>query len=331
MNLVAHSARGVWFLRAVDASADVHDANYIYSLVHSCIDEIGPEKVLQVVTDNASNNMAAAKLLKQKYPQIFWTPCAAHTIDLMLEDIGKKPAIQNTIKKAKSITCYIYAHTRVLSMMRSFTGDRDLVRAGTTRFATFYLNLKSLYDKRKELKEMFGSTKWSDSRFAKQKAGKVIAKLVMGNDFWSSILRLINYFEPLAFVLRRVDGDVPAMGYLYGDLENAKKEIAVRFDGNAKKYGFIWDIIDERWNDKLKTPLHKAGYYLNPFFYYENKAELEEEVFVATVVQCAGRVYHDNDKLQDMIVAQLNMYTNGTDSFGSAMAIRQRKSTYHPR
>ncbi|KAM3212074.1 hypothetical protein ACQJBY_065264 [Aegilops geniculata] len=28
-----------------------------------------------------------------------------------------------------------------------------------------------------------------------------------------------------------------------------------------------------------------------------------------------------------MIVSQLNMYTNGTDSFGSAMAIRQRKST----
>ena len=87
------------------------------------------------------------------------------------------------------------------------------------------------------------------------------------------------------------------MGYLYGDLENAKKEIGVRFDGNAKKYGFIWDIIDERWNDKLKTPLHKAGYYLNPFFYYENKAELEEEVFVAAVVQSAGRGYHDNDKL----------------------------------
>uniref|UniRef100_A0A8R7QWP8 Uncharacterized protein n=1 Tax=Triticum urartu TaxID=4572 RepID=A0A8R7QWP8_TRIUA len=89
----------------------------------------------------------------------------------------------------------------------------------------------------------------------------------------------------------------------------------------------IWDIIDERWNDKLKTPLHKAGYYLNPLFYYENKAELEEEVFVAAVVQCVGRVYHDNDKLQDMIVAQLNMYTNGTDSFGSAMAIRQRKNS----
>ena len=114
MNLLAHSARGVWFLRAIDASADVHDANYIYSLVQSCIDEIGPEKVIQVVTDNASNNMAASKLLKKKYPQIFWTPCAAHTIDLMLEDIGKKPAIHNIITKARSITCYIYAHTSVV-------------------------------------------------------------------------------------------------------------------------------------------------------------------------------------------------------------------------
>jgi hypothetical protein len=48
-------------------------------------EEVGPENVVQVVTDNASNNMGASKLLKDKRPTIFWTSCATHTINLMLE------------------------------------------------------------------------------------------------------------------------------------------------------------------------------------------------------------------------------------------------------
>jgi hypothetical protein len=55
------------------------------------------------------------------------------------------------------------------------------------------------------------------------------------------MLEVINYFEPLAYVLRRVDGDVPAMGYIYGDLLKAKQDIATRLNGNQKK---IWSYLE---------------------------------------------------------------------------------------
>ena len=45
--------------------------------------------VVQVITDNASNYVLAGKKLESKYNTIFWTSCAAHCIDLVLEDIGK--------------------------------------------------------------------------------------------------------------------------------------------------------------------------------------------------------------------------------------------------
>ena len=50
---------------------------------------VGADNVVQVVTDNASNNMGAKGMLKIKRPKIFWTSCATHTINLMVEAIGK--------------------------------------------------------------------------------------------------------------------------------------------------------------------------------------------------------------------------------------------------
>ncbi|XP_052171638.1 uncharacterized protein LOC127787616 [Diospyros lotus] len=72
--------------------------------------KVGPQNVVQVVTDNAANNMGAAKLLKVKRPNIFWTSCATHTINLMLESIGKLPRYKKVIDQAKSLTIFIYAH-----------------------------------------------------------------------------------------------------------------------------------------------------------------------------------------------------------------------------
>lgn len=79
---------------------------------------------------------------------------AAHTIDLMLEDIGKSPLVDQTIVKGRAVTVFLYAHTRVLALMRKFLG-KDLVWSCITRFATAYLNLKSLQDNKKELQKLF--------------------------------------------------------------------------------------------------------------------------------------------------------------------------------
>jgi hypothetical protein len=282
-------------------------------------------EVVQVVTDNASNNMSASKMLQVKHPHIFWTSCAAHYIDLMLEDIGKITMVHNIIRDGKSITNLLYAQVRLLAIMRQFTKG-DLVRAGTTRFATSYLNLKSLYDKRNELKQLFASQDWAKSSWAKKIKGQNAHNLVMNNKFWSQMLEVINYFEPLAYVLRRVDGDVPAMGYIYGDLIKAKKDVAACLNGNEKKYSHIWKIIDARWDSKLKTTLHKAGYFLNPCFFYENKREIKEDFLMQAVVECATCMYRDDITVQDICVAQLSLYTEAMDSFGTTMAIRQRNS-----
>jgi hypothetical protein len=71
MNLCVNSKLGTVFIGAKDCSDNAHTSDYIFEYVDSCIEEVGPEKVVQVVTDNASNNMGAAKLLQEKRPKIF--------------------------------------------------------------------------------------------------------------------------------------------------------------------------------------------------------------------------------------------------------------------
>ncbi|PNY01830.1 ribosomal RNA large subunit methyltransferase N-like protein [Trifolium pratense] len=53
------------------------------------VDEIGEVNVVQVVMGNATNYKAAGGLLMQKWKDLYWTPFAAHCIDLMIEDFEK--------------------------------------------------------------------------------------------------------------------------------------------------------------------------------------------------------------------------------------------------
>jgi len=224
MNLVVHSAHGVCFLDSVDCSAVKKNGKYIFDLVDKCIQELGEENVVKVVTDNASVNTAAASLLAAKRPSIFWNGCAAHCLDLMLEDLGKLKPVEETISSEKQVTTFLYAHTRVLDLMREYLG-KDLVRSGVTRFATAYLNLKSLQDNKKDIARLFRSDQLNELGYLKKAKGKKADKIVKSEGFWKNVDMAVNFFEPLANVLRRMDSDVPAMGFFHGYMLEAKKEI----------------------------------------------------------------------------------------------------------
>ena len=77
------------------------------------------------------------ELLEDKRPNLFWTPCATHCIDLMLEDIGKIPRVKKAIKNGITIVGFIYNHSASLNLMRKFTNKGELVRFGITRLPPF--------------------------------------------------------------------------------------------------------------------------------------------------------------------------------------------------
>ena len=150
INFMIYSKGSTIFLKSVDASDKIKDNKYIYGLLKDVIKEVGEANVVQIVTDNRSTFVNAGKLLMKKY-NLYWTSCAAHCIDLMFEDIGKRATVLELITNARKITNFIYNHDWLFAKMRKVYGG-DIVRLGTTRFATNYIALESLLKKRVDLK-----------------------------------------------------------------------------------------------------------------------------------------------------------------------------------
>lgn len=64
----------------------------------------------------------------QKRKQLYWTPCATHCIDLVLEDLEKKITLyKETTASGKRNTSFIYARTDLISLLRKFTKESGLI------------------------------------------------------------------------------------------------------------------------------------------------------------------------------------------------------------
>nr|XP_009763341.1 PREDICTED: uncharacterized protein LOC104215278 [Nicotiana sylvestris] len=87
INVLVNSPRGSVFLESYDASDSSTNSNKMFNLSEKTILKVGPENVVQVVTDNTSENKKVGNMLKGVFPNICWTPCAAHCINLMFGEI----------------------------------------------------------------------------------------------------------------------------------------------------------------------------------------------------------------------------------------------------
>ena len=89
ISVLAVSVNGPIFLTAHDYSDKFKTAINIAEALLETIDRIGPYNVIQVITDNAANCRAAGAIIEDKYPNIFWSGCLVHTLNLLLHDIVK--------------------------------------------------------------------------------------------------------------------------------------------------------------------------------------------------------------------------------------------------
>ncbi|KAK8916557.1 hypothetical protein KSP39_PZI022500 [Platanthera zijinensis] len=330
INFLVNCPEGTYFMGSVDASSQIQDATMLSELFDSKIREIGTECVVQVVTDNASNYKAAGRILMEKRPTLFWSPCAAHCIDLMLEDIGKLPPNKIVIKKARMIKNFIYRHTRLLEAVRSTIGG-DLVRHSVTRFATSFLTLQSLLKHEEKLKLFFVSPSWNASNLAKTESGKQVVETVLSTVFWNGVRDCLKGGKPLIAVLRLVDGDErPAMPEVYVAMEEAKQKIKEHFDNKERLYKKIIEIVEKRWTNQMEQQLYRAALFLNPgkYFEYEEKHNDDAWKFQDAFNDVITRLVPDQE-LQDRIAEQGTSYKASRNCFGKPQAIRQR-TTLNP-
>ena len=87
INFLTYYDEKIFFHKSIDASDKVHNAVYMFGLIEEMIDSIGEQNIMQVIIDNEPQYKATGELLMERQPHIYWTPCAAYCINLMLMDM----------------------------------------------------------------------------------------------------------------------------------------------------------------------------------------------------------------------------------------------------
>ncbi|XP_030941531.1 uncharacterized protein LOC115966437 [Quercus lobata] len=195
INIMAISDGGPVFIKAIDGSGKFKDKHYIVGVLKDAIKEIGHEKVVQVITDNANVMKSAGALIEGEYPKISWTPCVVHTLHLALKNIC---AAKNTEKNevtyekcswithvaddASFIRIFIMNHSMRLAMFNEFC-PLKLLQVADTRFTSVVVMLKRLKLIKRCIQAMAISDQWASYR--KDDVGKAQkVKDMILSDLW---------------------------------------------------------------------------------------------------------------------------------------------------
>ena len=88
INFMVSSLNGPVFMKAVDTLGEYKDAQFMGELFIKVVEDVGVESCVQIITDNAPVCKAAGMIVEAKYPQVFWTPCIVHSLNLALKSIA---------------------------------------------------------------------------------------------------------------------------------------------------------------------------------------------------------------------------------------------------
>ena len=142
---------------------------------------------------------------------------------------------------------------------------------------------------------MFTSQEWLDLKVSSEIKGLKATSIVLKVSFWEDVIHVLKVIGPLIKVLKLVDNEkVPAMGFIYQVMVDARNQIKKNFDDNERKYKPILEIVDKRWSVQLKHPLHVVGHYLNPKHFYNNP-QMENDDLYACIRKLSSSTEVEDD------------------------------------
>ncbi|GBG90010.1 hypothetical protein CBR_g50103 [Chara braunii] len=232
VNFLASGPTGAYLFRTVQRDGAVQEtAEVVVVRWKDVFDKFGVENINAICTDSASAYVAASKLLVKeevKYSRITWLSCAVHVCNLLLSDIakdgtpGKLGKREDTIIRARAVVRFIREHGATLNLYQRFSAahpsyasavaasssaapplsqrrGRELVYPAQTRFATHYLMLERLLDRRRALESLMISDDWLQTAWRRSiflqprwllrhldRGGRVMTRM------WSWVLAMVD-------------------------------------------------------------------------------------------------------------------------------------------
>jgi hypothetical protein len=120
-------------------------------------------KVIAVVTDNAQNMRSATDYIHIRRPSVISGGCAAHVLNLLMQDVCRVPAIRSIQTRAVTIARFVRDHLALLDEFKRLQQGlrdaglrvRNLVLPEPTRWYSVHACLRSVLNSQELLEKRF--------------------------------------------------------------------------------------------------------------------------------------------------------------------------------
>jgi Protein of unknown function (DUF 659)/hAT family C-terminal dimerisation region len=322
LNVVQCGTKGDVFLGTIDTTGNHKDHIYIAAQIHPFIQLIGSENVVQVCTDNAPVMASAGRDVMQSNPHIYVQGCAAHCLDLLLEDWGKEDWVKKVVKKARVICLFIKNHHAPQAIFRRMSPNLALRLPLETRFATNFIMIDRLVQLRNALDRMVLDEAWrtyitelrriSGSAYTN---GIAVRCFMRSDGFWNTCEKILYMVIPVVKALRVFDGTTPAMGLAWKVMYDLEAHVR---GFTQPPFGLSLDLgatalvaFKARWGLMI-TDLHWAGAMLNPLL--RGWAPLHENEHARPIL---NRVFRRLTSTDDTYIEVIDQYQDFLENRGA--------------
>ncbi|KAL5830935.1 hypothetical protein ACOSQ4_016289 [Xanthoceras sorbifolium] len=313
ISIFVSSPRGLIFLKALDIDSDEAE-NLFTSVLSDVIVEVGPTNVLQIISHLGHACKSSESLVFSKFPHIFWSPCTSHSIHMLMEEIAGIEWVKPVVSCAKGIEQNMMYYQHASPCL--FTHLKESSDSLSVKFAPSYSSVQRIVDLKQALQEAVVSEEFKQLKLNMPGDNEIVESAILGDDFWCKAHLFLQLCEPFVRLLATFDIEKSVMGAVYDWQVQALE--AVRSNGiDTTVLNQLQVLIENRW-DALFSPLHAAGYILNPSYFGkgQNKDKTVMRGWRATLerYECDGAV-------RRILREQLSSYWRLDGSFGEEDAV----------
>ncbi|CAJ0645352.1 9918_t:CDS:2 [Entrophospora sp. SA101] len=219
--------------------------NHLKEKIEEVISEVGQDKVVAVLTDNAANMKKAHKILNNKFNKIIF-------IDL--------PWAKEIIDSVKDIVKFFKKHHIEGSCLNRIQIEKigkriQLQLPGNTRWGSHYFCLNSIIASKKALQVVV-----FENAVQRTITPELISKLVDTNSFWPATELLCSFLKLFVDMFKIFESDKPNLSSVYN-------EFIILGNGISKSTIPIKDeVLDiyNHYNEKLYHPAIAIAYFFDP-------------------------------------------------------------------
>ncbi|KAJ7981106.1 hAT transposon superfamily [Quillaja saponaria] len=315
INIFVSSPRGLIFMKAVEENDIDFSGNSFSGVLCDAITAVGSANVLQIISHLNHDSKGSESIIFSKFPNIFWSPCSSHSIHLLMEEIAELDWIKPVVLCSKEIEkCIIAFQSNYPSVLaENFKGSSDSL---FVKFAPSCYILQRVFELKQELQEIVVSEEWKQWKLNILEDIGSIEASILGADFWSRADFLSQICEPFLRLLAVLNIDRCVMGEVHEWRVQAFD--AVRSKGiDVGVLNQLEELLDNRW-DVLFSPLHAAGYILNPRYF--GRGQTKDKIVMRGWKATLDR-YESDSAGRRVLREQLSSYWRSEGSLGEEDAV----------